>query len=78
MYNKLIKFSIDLPCEPFENLQSAQSDRTKVMRYSFSERFGQQPRRAIIECNVSNEIRLDDEIRTERPGEVNRRVIDLD
>lgn len=47
------------------------------MRYSFSERFKQQPRRAINECNVSNEIRFVGEIRTERPDEVNRRVIDL-
>lgn len=47
------------------------------MRYSFSERFEQQPHRAINECNGSNKIRLDSEIRTERPDEVNCRVIDL-
>lgn len=71
-----IKLSTNLLYKSFKNLLSIQFDRVKTD--SFSERFEQQPRRAINEYNVSIEICLGGKICTKYPDEVSRRVIDLD
>lgn len=49
---------------------------TKVI-YFFSKRLEQQPRRAIDERNVGDEIRINIEICAERPDEIGYGVVDL-